>query len=127
MVAHAREAAPEEACGILAGMGDTVTKVYELENAAHSPVEYRVDQKEQLRVFNEIWEAGLDDLAYYHSHPASLPYPSATDVRTVFVGRARLVIVSLRNPDEPEIKSFFVEDGEIEEEEVRIVTAPVGD
>ena len=127
MVAHAREAAPEEACGILAGMGETVTKVYELENAAHSPVEYRVDLKEQFRIIKEIDDQDLVELADYHSHLASPPYPSPTDVSQNPIGKARLVIVSLRNPDEPEIKSFFVGDGEIEEEEVRIVTAPVGD
>ena len=62
----------------------------------------------------------LDDLAYYHSHPASEPYPSATDVRKVVLGRVRLVIVTLRE-DLTRLRSFFVEDGTVEEEEVAII------
>ncbi|MCY4108348.1 MAG: Mov34/MPN/PAD-1 family protein [Chloroflexi bacterium] len=59
-------------------------------------------------------------MAYYHSHPASEPYPSATDVRRVVIGRARLVIVTLRE-DMTRLRSFFVEEGTIEEEVVEII------
>lgn len=117
---HARSVAPEEACGILAGKNDTVTGVYEAENTLHSPVEYFMNPKDQLRIMNEIFDQDLDDLAYYHSHPKSVPYPSATDVRKVVLGRARLVIVTLRE-DITRLRSFFVEDGTIEEEEVEII------
>ena len=117
---HARSVAPEEACGILAGANDTVTGVYEAENTLHSPVEYFMNPQDQLRIMNEIFDQDLDDLAYYHSHPASEPYPSATDVGKVVLGRARLVIVTLRE-DLTRLRSFFVEDGTIEEEEVEII------
>ena len=117
---HARSVAPEEACGILAGANDTVTGVYEAENTLHSPVEYFMNPQDQLRIMNEIFDGALDDLAYYHSHPASEPYPSATDVRKVVLGRARLVIVTLRE-DLTRLRSFFVEDGTVEEEEVAII------
>ena len=117
---HARSVAPEEACGILAGANDTVTGVYEAENTLHSPVEYFMNPQDQLRIMNEIFDGDLDDLAYYHSHPASEPYPSATDVRKVVLGRVRLVIVTLRE-DLTRLRSFFVEDGTVEEEEVAII------
>ena len=117
---HARSVAPEEACGILAGRNDTVTCVHEAENTLHSPVEYFMNPQDQLRIMNEIFDQDLDDLAYYHSHPASEPYPSATDVRRVVLGRARLVIVTLRE-DMTRLRSFFVEDGMIEEEVVEII------
>ena len=119
MLEHARSAAPEEACGILAGLDDTVFDVHAAENTLHSPVEYFMDPGDQLRITTEIFDRGLDDLAYYHSHPASEAYPSRTDVDRVVVGRARLVIVTLRD-DLQSVRSFFVESGEIEEEEVRI-------
>lgn len=121
IIAHARRVAPEEACGILAGVGDGVRRIYETENALHSPVEYLVNPREQLHVTSAIFDAGMDDIAYYHSHPASRAYPSRTDIARVVLGRARLVIVSLENPDQPVVRSFFVEDGVVEEEEVSLV------
>ena len=119
IIEHARSVAPEEACGILAGINDTVASVHEAENTLHSPVEYFMNPQDQLRIMNEIFDRNLDDLAYYHSHPASEPYPSVTDVHKVVIGRARMVIVTLRE-DMTRLRSFFVEDGSIEEEEVYI-------
>ena len=116
---HARSVAPEEACGILSGTNDTVADVHEAENTLHSPVEYFMNPQDQIRIVSEIFDRDLDDLAYYHSHPASEPYPSVTDVNKVVIGRARMVIVTLRE-DVPQLRSFFVEDGRIEEEEVKI-------
>ncbi len=120
MDAHCRAHVPEEACGILAGTDGTVVSVHPAENVMHSPVAYLVKPADQIRIFNEIYNDGLDDIAYFHSHPFSEPYPSPTDVREVHIGRIRLVILSLRGPD-PEARSFWVGDGEIEEEEIEVV------
>ena len=116
---HARSVAPEEACGILSGTNDTVADVHEAENNLHSPVEYFMNPQDQLRIVSAIFDRNLDDLAYYHSHPASPPYPSVTDVNKVVIGRARMVIVTLRE-DVTQLRSFFVEDGRVEEEGVEI-------
>ena len=116
---HARSVAPEEACGILSGTNDTVADVHEAENTLHSPVEYLMNPQDQLRIVSAIFDRNLDDLAYYHSHPASRPYPSVTDVNKVVIGRARMVIVTLRE-DVTQLRSFFVEDGRVEEEGVEI-------
>lgn len=121
MIAHARRVAPEEACGVLAGLDDLVSTAYEAENLLHSPVEYLINPKDHLRIINKIFAEGLDDLAYYHSHPTSRAYPSATDVARVRLGRSRLVILSLQNPDLPAVRSFFVEAGGMDEEPVQIV------
>ena len=120
IIEHARSVAPEEACGVLAGSNDTVAAVYEAENVLHSSVEYLMSSQDQLRIMNEIIEHDLDDLAYYHSHPTSHPYPSATDVSKVVIGRARLVIITLQKAKTP-IRSFFVQDGIVEEEEMQII------
>ena len=126
IIEHARSVAPEEACGILAGTDDTVTGVHTAENTLHSPVEYFMSPQDQLRIVSEIFDQDLDDLAYYHSHPASEPYPSVTDVNKVVIGRARMVIVTLRK-DLTRLRSFFVEDGIIEEEEVQIIDDPAAE
>ena len=120
MDAHCRALAPEEACGILAGADETVASVHPAENVMHSPVAYRVNPADQIRIFNEIYDRNLDDIGYFHSHPFSEPYPSPTDVREVHIGSVRLVILSLRGPD-PEARSFWVGDGKIEEEQIEMV------
>ncbi len=120
MDAHCRAHSPEEGCGILAGRDDTVVSVHPAENVLHSPVAYRVNPVDQIRIFNEIYDLDLDDIAYFHSHPFSEPYPSPTDVREVHIGSARLVILSLRGP-EPDARSFWVGDGKIEEEQIEVV------
>jgi len=89
---HAREGAPAEVCGVLAGSrgrssaadGDTqrdrVTDVYRTENAAESPrTRYRIDPERQLAVLERIDAEGLDVVGFYHSHPAGPAEPSETD------------------------------------------------
>ena len=120
MDAHCRAHIPEEACGILAGRDDTLVSVHPAENDMHSPVAYRVNPADQIRIFNEIYDLQLDDIGYFHSHPFSEPFPSPTDVREVHIGSVRLVILSLRGPD-PEARSFWVGEGNIEEEQIEIV------
>ena len=122
MDAHCRDHVPEEACGILAGRDDTVVSVHPAENVLHSPVAYRVNPRDQIRIFNEIYDDDLDDIAYFHSHPFSEPFPSPTDVREVHIGTIRLVILTLRGPG-PEARSFLVGEGQIEEEPIEIIDA----
>lgn len=120
MDAHCRVHAPEEACGILAGRNETVVSVHPAENILHRNYAYEVNPQDQIRIFSEIYDRDLDDIAYFHSHPVSEPFPSPTDVRQVHIGTIRLVILSLRGPD-PEARSFLVGEGEIEEEPIEII------
>ncbi|NIN95959.1 MAG: hypothetical protein GTO49_13495, partial [Anaerolineae bacterium] len=48
---------------------------YQMTNADHSPVTYRLDPEEQYRAFTEIEEEGWELLAIYHSHSHSPAYP----------------------------------------------------
>jgi proteasome lid subunit RPN8/RPN11 len=74
----------EEICGVLAGeYGDEtshVADVYPVENAAETPqIRYAMDPEEQLAVTDEIEDAGLEIVGFYHSHPAGPTHPSETD------------------------------------------------
>jgi proteasome lid subunit RPN8/RPN11 len=80
MLEDCRKRAPLEACGLVAGLEDASTAVYPAQNALNSPVRYRLDAVEQIRLFEEIESAGWDLMAIYHSHPAGPPYPSSTDI-----------------------------------------------
>ncbi len=110
---------PNECCGVIAANGDgTPTKLFAMKNADASPVTYRLDGREQLKVFDEMDERGWELWAIYHSHTHSEPYPSETDRRLAFYPEARYLLLGLADRDNPEMRSFFIRDGEVEEEEL---------
>ncbi len=121
IVEHAQAEAPLEACGLLAGVGATVERVYPMENADHSETSFQLNPEEQYRVFVEIEELGQELVGIYHSHPHSSAYPSARDVDMAYYPEAVYVIVSLLGP-RPEVRAFRIRDGLIAEEPVEIVT-----
>jgi proteasome lid subunit RPN8/RPN11 len=69
-----------------------------------------------------------EPVVIYHSHTATEAYPSRTDVTYASEPNAHYVLVSTRAVDDgaPEIRSYRIVDGEVAEEEVRVV-ADAGD
>lgn len=114
MLDHCKDGYPKEACGILAGNGNEVKKIYKMINIENSPVSYRLDPKEQFRVMKEIRQENLSMLAIYHSHPSSNPYPSAKDVELAFYDDVVYIIISLISM-EPIVKGYFIKSGSIKE------------
>ena len=108
---------PNECCGLIAAEGGVPVKVFPMTNADASPVTYRLDGKEQLRVFDELDERGGDLWAIYHSHTHSEAYPSETDVQLAFYPDARYLLLSLADRAAPVLRSFWIRDGEVTEEE----------
>jgi proteasome lid subunit RPN8/RPN11 len=115
IVQHARHDLPNECCGIVASENGEAVKVFRAANAEASPVRYSLDPREQYRITMEIEEQGWELGAIYHSHTRSEAYPSQTDVNLAFYPDALYVIVSLRNPDDPEIRAFRIARERIEE------------
>jgi proteasome lid subunit RPN8/RPN11 len=115
IVAHARAGLPNEACGILAGIDGTAERFFPAEPDEPSPYYYRISSEDQIRIMNEIDDAGLDLIGIYHSHVSSPAYPSRTDAEQAFWPDAVYVIVSLAN-DEAEIKGYRIVDFAIDEE-----------
>jgi desampylase len=81
-------AAPEEACGLLAGQvtpdSFVVEDVVPTTNLLHSQVRYRIDPVEQLQAFERMDAAGQVLVGIYHSHPGGPDYPSATDLAEAY-------------------------------------------
>jgi proteasome lid subunit RPN8/RPN11 len=120
IIVQARSEHPNEACGLLAGTNGTATKAFPMTNAERSPVIYRIDPKEQFRVFKEIEDEGLDLVAIYHSHTRSPAYPSATDVAQAYYPEAVYLIVSLADQDAPDLRGFRISDGKVAEEPLEL-------
>ena len=126
LVAHAREDMPNECCGLIAGRDGTAVRVMRAVNTEASPFMYVMDPREQMRMMEEVEDAGEDLLAIYHSHTRSAAYPSRTDVDLAFFPDPLYVIVSLADRDVPEIRAFRLrrtapEGEQIVEEPVEII------
>ena len=119
MVAHARQEAPNECCGIIAGKNGRAVKLFRAANAEASPYRYNVDPKDLFRIYRECEEKGWEFLAIYHSHTASEAYPSPTDVRLATWPEAYYVLVSLQDKHNPAVRAFHIQDGQVSEEELR--------
>ena len=120
MINHALRESPLECCGILAGKGRTVRRLYEMMNRDSSTTTYRVAPEEQLKVFSEMEKEGLDMLAIYHSHPDTIPFPSVSDVRLAFYPDVVYVIISLRDGGTC-VKGFRIRKDAISLETIRVI------
>jgi proteasome lid subunit RPN8/RPN11 len=121
LVEHSKREAPNEACGILAGKDGEVRRVYQMSNDDKNAKTFFMNPKEQLKVMKEIRSLDLQMVGIYHSHLETEAYPSAYDVELAFYPEVSYVIVSLKDKDNPDIRSFKIANGEITEEDVKII------
>jgi proteasome lid subunit RPN8/RPN11 len=125
IVAHARRDHPDEACGVVAGLAgsDRPERFVPMVNAARSPTFYEFDSHDLLALYREMDARDEEPVVVYHSHTATEAYPSRTDISLAQEPGAHYVLVSTREPDMEELRSFRIVDGEVREEEVRVVAA----
>jgi proteasome lid subunit RPN8/RPN11 len=132
IVAHSRADHPDEACGVVAGpVGtDRPERFIPMLNAARSPTFYEFDSGDLLKLYREMDDRDEEPVIVYHSHTATEAYPSRTDVSYASEPEAHYVLVSTAdcgNEEGPfQFRSFRIVDGEITEEEVRVVESPAG-
>lgn len=120
-----RGALPNEGCGLLvsdrsAEDGGLPYRFTGLRNAAASPYRYLMDPEEQLRVLLEIDDANEVVWAIVHSHVASPPRPSATDVGLAAYPDALYLICSFEGQT-PDLRAWTIVDGAVNE----VVLEPV--
>lgn len=118
MLAHVRQAWPQEACGLLGGRPGQAERVYCVENVLHSPVAYYMDPTAQVQAMLELEAAGWDVCGIFHSHPAGPAVPSATDVAQAYYPEAVYVIFAPATPETPEtwgMRGFEIENGRVRE------------
>ena len=119
LIAHAREDAPDECCGMIAASGGRAVALYRARNAAASPLRYEIDGPEQYRIQMEIEDRGWDLGAIYHSHTRSAPYPSQTDINLAFYPEALYVIVGVAG-SKPDLRAFRIVDAQVNEVEIEV-------
>lgn len=123
ILAHAKNEAPVEACGLIAGEisgnDKIVKKVYILTNTDHAEEHFTIDPKEQLSAIKDMRANGLVPLGNWHSHPVSPSRPSDEDKRLAYDSSASYLILSLMN-NQPVLNSFHIEGDKAEKEELVI-------
>ena len=119
LLAHAKEDAPNECCGLIGGNDGAAATVYRAVNAEASPLRYNLDPKDQFRIMSEMEEAGEELVGIYHSHTKSPAYPSQTDINLAAYPDAVYLIVSLAEGEES-LRGFNIVDGQVSEADLRI-------
>lgn len=108
--AYAKEAAPNECCGLIGGKEDGEARsIYSLRNIAREKIiSYEAAPEDLFAAQRQMRERGEKLLGIYHSHPRSAePEPSATDVRLAFYPRAIYFIIGLAG-SQPMMRAFRI-------------------
>ena len=126
IVEHARSCLPEEACGLIAGTEENgvkeIKEVYLLENTDHSNEHFNISPQDQLKAIKDMRSKGLSPLGNWHSHPESPSRPSEEDKRLFFDSKARYLILSLMEKENPVLNAFIVENHtNVSKDELEIV------
>ena len=112
----AREDAPNECCGLVAGRAGLRPVVPRLQRAG-GPLAYNVYLQDLLRITNEIDDAGEELAAIYHSH-RSPAEPSQTDINLAANWPDPVCLIcSIADADAPVVRGWHLRDGKVAEVE----------
>jgi proteasome lid subunit RPN8/RPN11 len=117
LVAHARSELPNECCGMIAVDGDQFTQFFPAQNEFASPMRFRIDSRDQIRIWNAIDELG-QEAAIFHSHPISEARPSQTDVNLARDWPGAIWVICSLADDEAVVRGFRIDEGKVEELEL---------
>ncbi len=119
IVAHARDDAPNECCGLLVGAGDVIDRAIRARNLHASPTRFLLDPKDHIDALRAQRGSSSSVVGVYHSHPHSAPTPSETDVREASYPEYLYLIVGW-SPERPnaETRGYRFEGGVFVEVEV---------
>ena len=118
---HLRSVWPEEGCGLLAGEAGLVKQVLPVENTLHSQTRFVMAGGPMVTAMLNILNAGWQLCAIYHSHPAGPARLSPTDLAQLTYPETVQLVVSLAQPEAPQLGAFWVASNGIEAVPIQIV------
>jgi proteasome lid subunit RPN8/RPN11 len=126
IITHALADHPVLACGLVVGPADSdrPERVIPLDNAERSAAYWRFDSLQQLKVYREIDARNEDVVVIYRSYTDCAAYPSKADIALSAGDDVHHVIVSTRDPENVEFRSFRIMDGRVDEETVTVGPVP---
>jgi [CysO sulfur-carrier protein]-S-L-cysteine hydrolase len=119
IIARARDAEPNECCGLIGGDVDIARSIYPLRNVSTAAdVSYEAAPEELFAAQRLMRDRGEQLVAIYHSHPRShAPLPSETDIRLAYYPDATYFIVGLAGSS-PVLRAFMISEREQRWEQV---------
>lgn len=137
MIDHVQAEAPNEGCGMLGGKDARVLAVFPARNAAASPIRFDIHPADLLQIVRTVeFERDWQIVGIFHSHVASRAFPSATDVAEAefdmgngesverYPGAVH-VVISLANPEQPDVRGYTIRAGRIDEVQLQLVADAV--
>jgi proteasome lid subunit RPN8/RPN11 len=109
IVAHARDAAPDECCGLLLGSASAIDEAARARNVADDRrVRFLIDPQDHIEARRDARRRRLDVVGFYHSHPRSAAVPSPTDLaEAAYPDHLHLIVSVVSDP--PDVRLFRVE------------------
>jgi proteasome lid subunit RPN8/RPN11 len=105
VIAHAKECQPLECCGVLLGRPDHITQSVRARNLADSSTRFLLDPKAHIDARRAARAQGLEVVGFYHSHPHSQAFPSATDLaEAAYLECVHLIVGFVEG--KPEVRLF---------------------
>lgn len=121
LLEEARRNLPNECCGLLAGHGLEVERIFRARSALASPTAYEIRPRELFEIFRTLRAEKLELVGIYHSHPTGDNAPSARDrVRAYYPGAAYLIVSPRQDAPQP-VRAFFIREGSVRELPVEVV------
>ncbi len=104
----AAQAAPHcKVCGLIGGRDGQPLHHYPVANAAADPAtEFRLDSAQRDQAEQDLHANGEELLGVYHSHPATPPLPSASDLQACGDSAGLLFVISLNTKGVLEMRAF---------------------
>jgi proteasome lid subunit RPN8/RPN11 len=118
IIEHARQEHPNVACGFVVGPAgeDRPDRFIPMLNTMSSPTFWAFDSAQLLQVHLEMDRYDEEPVLVYRSYEEARP--GKVDVQHSDPLVRHQAVVSVKDPDNPEFRSYVFEDGEIVEEEV---------
>ena len=121
MMDHARATLPQEACGLLVGRNGQASRFVPTENTLRSETEYEIDPAFLAATFRLLRDTGEELVGIFHSHPRGPATPSSRDLKRAYYPEAVHLIVSLAEPESPQIECFRIIDGQAYDVELHAI------
>ena len=118
MLAHAREEAPRECCGLLVGCATSIVRSVRARNLDAKATRYLIAPEDHFAAIRSARAEHLDVVGAYHSHPSGAPVPSATDLSEADSGSDFLYVIV--SPMGDDVRAYRIEAGVHTPVELRI-------
>jgi [CysO sulfur-carrier protein]-S-L-cysteine hydrolase len=118
--AHVITLLPEEACGLIAGQDLNAKVVFPVTNRLHRTDRFEMDPQAQWQALMWMDQNQMELTGIFHSHPQGPSYPSETDIKE-YAYPETLAIICFLEGAEWRMRGFWVVDGKVKEQVIRIV------